>query len=54
MPFFNKNCQKFTNKEVRNIISSKYSWNDIKLPKREEILERVNKKLRDNRLNKVN
>ena len=53
-PFFNKDQQKFTNKEARNIISLGRSQNNINLLKREEILERVNKKLRDNQLNEVN
>ena len=53
-PFFNKNQQKFINKKTRNIISLGRNQNNINLPKREEILEYINKKLRDNWLNKVN
>ena len=53
-PFFNKDQQKFTNKEARNIISLGRGQNNINLLKREEILECVNKKLRDDWLNKVN
>ena len=53
-PFFNKDQQKFTNEEARNIISSGRGWNDVNLPEREDILKRVNKKLRDDRSNEVN
>ena len=53
-PFFNKDQQKFINEEARNIISLGHNWSDVNLPKREEILEHVNEKLKGDQLNKVN